>query len=255
MKLSESKSGDFTPHPETDGTAVRAVIVDITPLKKRVTQYGEKEEFRIVFETEVADDEGKRFCIWSRGYTPSLNEKAAIRKDLKKMMGRDLTAAELAEFDCDGLLGMGVKLIVMHEESEGKTYANISFIAPDKGAALKPSGKYVRVQDRPARDDAKGGASGSASTYRKAPAATEEEGRAEWQKVKVHVGKHAGVDLGDLDSEAVEALIEKWLPVGKEMKKPLKADRELIAALEEVQALMASLTEPAAEPEAAAAEY
>jgi len=251
MKLSDSKSGEFTPHPETDN-AVKAVIVDITPLKKRQTQYGEKDEFRLVYETEVTDDDGKRFCVWSRGYTPSLNEKAALRKDLKKHMGRDLTAAELEEFDTDGLLGMGVKLIVMHEESEGKTYANISFIAPDKGEALKPSGKYVRVQDRPARDEKGGGAAGAASSYRKAPAATEEEGRSEWQKVKVHVGKHAGVDLGDLDADAVQALIEKWLPVGKAMAKPLKADRELIAALDEVDALMKSLAEP--EPEAAAAE-
>jgi len=250
MKLSESKNGEFTPHPETEGP-VKAVIVDITPLKKRQTQYGEKDEFRLVFETEVADDDGKRFCIWSRGYTPSLNEKAALRKDLKKMMGRDLTTAELNEFDTDGLLGMGVKLIVMHEESEGKTFANITFIAPDKGDALKPSGKYVRVQDRPAREE-KGGA-GAASSYRKAPAAEEGEGRAPWQKTKVHVGKNAGVDLGDLDEEAVKALIEKWLPVGKALPKPLKADRELIAALDEVAELMASLAAPAeAEEEEAA---
>ena len=252
MKLSESQRGDFTPHPETDGTAVRAVIVDITPLKKRQTQYGEKEEFRLVFETEVTDDEGKRFCIWSRNYTPSLNEKAAIRKDLKKMMGRELTAAELTEFDLDGLLGMGVKLIVMHEESEGKTYANISFIAPDKGAALKPSGKYIRVQDRPARDDAGGAGSGTASSYKKAPAATEEEGRAPWQKCKVHVGKHAGVDLGDLPEDAVAALLEKWLPQAKAQAKPKADDKRLMAALDEVAALLSGGAEDApaeAEPD------
>ena len=237
MKLSESNRGEFTPHPETDGVAVKACIVDITPLKKRQTQYGEKDEFRLVFETEATDADGKRFCIWSRGYTPSLNEKAALRKDLKKMMGRDLTTAELAEFDTDGLLGMGVKIIVMHEESDGKTYANISFIAPDKGDALKPSGKYVRVQDRPARDDA-GGASGTASSYKKAPSATEEEGRAPWQKCKVHVGAHAGVDLGDLPEEAVGKLIEKWLPQAKAQAKPKADDKRLMAALDEVAALL-----------------
>ena len=49
MKISEKQGGNFTPHPETDDY-IRAVIVDITPLKKRMTAFGEKEEFRIVFE-------------------------------------------------------------------------------------------------------------------------------------------------------------------------------------------------------------
>ena len=71
----------------------------------------------------------------------------------------------------------------------------------------------------------------------------------------MHIGKHAGVDLGDLDQEAVDKLLEKWLPVGKALPKPLKADRDLIAALEDVQALMASLA-GASEPEpVAAADY
>jgi len=55
MKLSEKKNSSFTPHPETDGP-IKAVLVDITDLKKRVTQYGEKDEFRLVFETEVMDE-------------------------------------------------------------------------------------------------------------------------------------------------------------------------------------------------------
>ena len=64
MKLSEKKgSGDFTPHPETEGT-VKAVIVDITPLKKVQSEFGERDVFRIVYESEVTDDEGKRFCMW-----------------------------------------------------------------------------------------------------------------------------------------------------------------------------------------------
>jgi hypothetical protein len=115
MKLSEKRNSNFTPHPETDGP-IKAVLVDITELKTRQTQYGNKDEFRLVFETECEDEENdRRFCIWSRGYTPSLHEKAALRKDLKKMMGRELTKAELDEFDLEGLIGHGVKLIIQHE--------------------------------------------------------------------------------------------------------------------------------------------
>lgn len=237
MKLSAKKGGDFEPHPETSGT-VKAVIVDVTPLKKVQSEYGERDVFRLVFETEVVDDEGKRFCIWSRPYTPSLNEKANFRKDVKKLMGRDLTAAELDEFDTEGLIGMGAKLIVQHEEGkDGKTYDTLSFIGPDNDkTTLKPSGKYTRVKDRPEKGE--GGAGGGQAGYRSAPKAEEDEGRADWQKTKVHIGKHAGVDLGDLDEEAVGKLIENWLPKAKADPKPKADDKRLIAALEEVKALL-----------------
>lgn len=238
MKLSEKKGGDFSPHPVTDGP-VKATIVDITPLKKVQSEFGEREVFRVVYETEVVDDDGKRFCIWSRPYTPSLNPKANFRKDLKKILGRDITAAEAEEFDTEALIGMGVKLIVEHEEGkDDKTYAILAFIGPDKDKSpLKASGKYTRVKDRPDKDGA-GGAGGDQGSYRKAPAATEDEGRADWQKTKVHVGKHAGVDLGDLDEDAVKSLIEKWLPVHEANAKPKADDKRLAAALKEVGELL-----------------
>lgn len=222
MKLSEKRNSQFTPHPETDGP-IKAVIVDITDLKKRMTAYGEKDEFRLVFETEELDDENdRRFCIWSRGYTPSLNEKAALRKDLKKMMGRDLTQAERDEFDMEGLIGMGVKLIVQHEHKDDKTYANISFMAPDKDKALKPSGKYIRVRDRDTDAPAE-----------PAVAKTEESG---WDSVIVHVGKYKGKALGEVDELGVTTLIEKYLPKAKADGKA--EDAALVAALDELQALL-----------------
>lgn len=246
MKLSEKKTEEFTPHPETKNT-VKAVIVDVTPTETKQSEYGEREVFRLVYESEVTDDEGKRFCMWSRPYTPSLNEKANFRKDLKKILGRDLTATELDEFDTEGLLGKGVKMIVQHEEGkDGKTYSQISFIAPDKDEPLKPSGKYTRKKDR----EQQGGAGGDQAGYRKAPAAAEGAARDDWQKCKVHVGKHAGVDLGDLDQEAVEALVEKWLPQAKAQAKPKADDKRLIAALETVAELLKA-PEPEATAEAA----
>ena len=223
MKLSEKKNSNFTPHPETEGP-IKAVLVDITDLKKRQTQYGEKDEFRLVFETECMDEENdRRFCIWSRGYTPSLNEKAALRKDLKKMMGRELTTAELDEFDVECLIGHGVKLIIQHEHKDDKTYANISFIAPDKDKALKPSGKYKRIKDR---DDKPADSEDEADE----PAASG------WEAVVVHVGKHKGKKLADVDEGGVKILIEKWLPTSKAAKN--MEDAGLIAALDELAALL-----------------
>ena len=218
MKLSEKRNSNFTPHPETDGP-IKAVLVDVTELKKRMTQYGEKDEFRLVFETEAYDDENdRRFCIWSRGYTPSLNEKAALRKDLKKLMGRDLTVAELDEFDLEALIGHGVKLIIQHEHKDDKTYANISFMAPDKDKALKPSGKYIRQRDRDADALA-------------APAEAKAEASG-WESVIVHVGKYKGKSLGEVDEAGVSKLIDGWLPKAKADSKA--EDAALIAALTEL---------------------
>jgi len=221
MKLSEKKQSNFTPHPETEGP-IKAVLVDVTELKKRMTQYGEKEEFRLVFETEAYDDENdRRFCIWSRGYTPSLNEKAALRKDLKKMMGRDLTSAELGEFDLEALIGFGVKLIIQHETKEDRTYANISFMAPDRDkTTLKPSGKYTRIRDREVD---------GAAPQEKATGTS-------WETVTVHIGKYKGKLLGEVDEAGVATLIEKWLPKAVADGKP--EDAALAAALTELSALI-----------------
>jgi hypothetical protein len=224
MKLSEKKQSNFTPHPETDGP-IKAVLVDVTELKKRMTQYGEKEEFRLVFETEVEDEENdRRFCIWSRGYTPSLNEKAALRKDLKKMMGRDLTSAELGEFDLEAMIGHGVKLIIQHETKEDRTYANISFMAPDRDkTTLKPSGKYTRIRDREV-------IAGEGEIDDKAKDSNS------WEAVIVHVGKYKGKALGEVDETGVATLIDKWLPKAVADKKA--EDKALIDALTDLSALI-----------------
>jgi hypothetical protein len=223
MKLSEKKNSNFTPHPETEGP-IKAVLVDVTELKKRMTQYGEKDEFRLVFETECEDEENdRRFCIWSRGYTASLNEKAALRKDLKKLMGRDLTAAELGEFDLEALIGHGVKLIIQHETKDDRTYANISFMAPDRDkVTLKPSGKYTRIRDREVEGD-----------VGNSEAKSEESG---WESVTVHIGKYKGKLLGEVDEAGVATLIDKWLPKALADKKA--EDKALADALTELSAIL-----------------
>ena len=227
MKLSEKRNSNFTPHPETDGP-IKAVLVDVTELKKRMTQYGEKDEFRLVFETECMDEENdRRFCIWSRGYTPSLHEKAALRKDLKKIMGRELTKLELDEIDLEALIGHGVKLIIQHEHKDDRTYANISFIAADKEKALKPSGKYIRICDREISSE------GQTNHPDKIEAVAKSSG---WQSVIVHIGKYKGKALGSIDEAGVAKLIENWLPQAKAAKN--LEDAGLIAALDELDALL-----------------
>ena len=236
MKLSATGSTTpFEAHPEYDG---QAVCVDVTPLKKTQSTYGERETFRIVFETTELRQDGKPFLLFSRSFTPSLHEKAALRSFLKQWFGRDLTTTEQNEFDTESLIGRSARVSVIHSDYNGTTYANIGLIRADKsGEPLKPSGKYVRQKDRQNNDEKFRQASNSG------------EASSDWRRVKVHVGRHAGIDLGELDRESVEALASKWLPTALEMEKPLKADRELIAALQQAkQALSSEGEEDSNEP-------
>src|SRR5690349_19540672 len=145
MKIKANNS-NFEACPEFTG---KAVCVDVTPLRKQQSQFGERDVFKVVFEVDMDKDEGGRFCVWSRNFTPSLNEKANFRKFLRGWFGRDLTAQELGDFDTDSLIGKTGQVVVVHEHKDGETYANIVACTPDKSnEPLKATGKYVRVKDR-----------------------------------------------------------------------------------------------------------
>jgi hypothetical protein len=240
LNTKNSGGGKFLPHPATD-TLVKGVIVDVTEPEKRQTAFGEKEQFRVVIESEVLRPDGERFHVWTKNFTPSLNEKASFRKFLKQAFGRDVAETDAdanGDLDVDSLLiGHPVQMLIVHEESNGETYANLSALTPDKSEdPLTPSGKYVRKKDRPAKD-------GNAASYKKAATGGgEESARENWQTVKVHVGKNAGVQLGDLDGEAVTKLLENWLPKAEANPKPTADDKRLIAALNEAKGLLESAT-------------
>jgi hypothetical protein len=233
MKLSKNDK-EFELHPEHSGPAV---CVDVTTPKKVDTAYGPKEKFSIVFETEALREDGTRFPVWASGFTPSLHEKASLRKFLKSWFGRDLTAAEQEEFETESLIGRAAHVTIVHNESDGRTFANIALIRPDKSALpLKPSGKFIRQKDRKKDGD---------SNFARVPAGSpqvEESAPSDWRHTKVHVGKHAGLELMDLDRAAVEALITRWLPDAKALPKPKADDKRLITALEQAAAQMGFTT-------------
>lgn len=231
MKISK-KSQTFENHPEYTGPAV---CVDCTPLKKVETSFGPRDQFKLVFETGCLRQDGSPFLVWSSGFTPSLHEKASLSKFLRQWFGRPLTKAEEDEFDTENLVGRPAVVTIVHNEGrDGQTYSNIALIQSDKsGKPLAPSGKYVRVKDRPAKDD------DAQFSRAQQPSSGGESSTADWRTVKVHVGKHSGLDLGDLDREAVTALIEHWLPQAKSKPKQLADDKRLIAALEAAKAEIA----------------
>jgi hypothetical protein len=229
----KGNNGNFDPCPEFTG---KAVCVDVTPLRKQQSQYGERDVFKIVFEVDATKEDGNRPCVWSHNFTPSLNEKANFRKFLRAWFGRDLMESEMAEFDTETLIGKPAQLVVVHEHKEGQVYANIAACTPDKsGTPLKSSGKFIRRKDREEAPSNGAGATAGSGGYRRAEGVGG-GGATDHGAVKVHVGKYSGIELRDLNLEAVQALAEKWLPTAKANAKPSADDKRLVAALEWWQA-------------------
>ena len=228
------KNAAFENHPETDAP-IRAVIVDVTEPRQVDTKFGSKLKFAIVFESELEKEPGTRWVHWDHGYTPSIDDKATLRKNVEKMLGVPLPVP----FDTESLIGLPVKIIIEHKHTDGKTYANITYYGADKSAsALKPSGKFIRQRDKQKSD--------TGSSYSKAAGAPEE--KEDWRQTKVHVGKFKGQQVEDLDLAALTALITHWLPgVTAVSASPSADDKRLIRALQEAKKLM----EPAKEEELA----
>ena len=228
MKI-KSNNSNFEPCPEYTG---RAVCVDCTPLKKQQSQFGERDVFKIVFETTLEREDGTRFCAWSRNFTPTLNEKANLRKFLRGWFGHDLTKPEMDDFDTESLIGKSAQIVVVHEHKDGETYANIVACTPDKSPEpMKATGKYVRVKDRPPKDGAGAGQQGG---YRRTEQPSGDS--ADLGATKIHVGRCKGLEVRDLAPEQVQALVENWLPTAKANAKPTADDRRLMAALDWWQA-------------------
>ena len=225
---------DFAPCPEFSG---RAVCVDVTPLKEYETEYGVKQKFKFAFEIELQDDSRdpvQPWVVFTKPMVPSLHEKAALTKFLKDWFGRKLTDQENKSLDLESLIGRPASLVIGHEQSAdgSKTYANIKLIMAHKaGEPLAASGLWVRLQDRPAKDgDAKAAPATGDSTFRKTSGggqpATDDP-----SKVKVHVGKHKGIELRELTEESITSLIEHWLPKARAEVKQTADDKRLINGL------------------------
>jgi hypothetical protein len=157
MAFVVKKGGDFVPAPEG---VHNAVCVDLIDLGMVPGQYGIKHKMRIVWEIEEKNPQGEPFTVRQQ-YGVSLHEKATLRKDLKSWRGRDFTAEELEGFDLENILHKPCQVIVEHSEREGNVYANVTKVLK-AAKKIDPSGKYVRVKDRPA--DQQNGKPGQAGT-------------------------------------------------------------------------------------------
>lgn len=139
------KGSDFTPAPEG---MFPAVCVDVVDLGVVDSAFGKKHKLKIVWEIDQTMENGQRFTV-QKWYTASMHEKSTLAKDLKAWRGRGFSPEELKGFDPERIVGAPCQLVIVHTEKDGAVYANIQSILKAGTSKLAPSGRYIRVKDRP----------------------------------------------------------------------------------------------------------
>lgn len=148
MKLNSSNK---TFEPANEGVH-DCVCVDVSPCKKVTNSFGEKIRFRIVFQSSQVRDDGKRFLLM-KSYTPSLHKKSTLYKDLCSWRGRPLTQDDMDELGttdklADKIIGACAQVVVVHNQVEETTYANITAILKPR-VKLALDSDYTRIINRP----------------------------------------------------------------------------------------------------------
>lgn len=148
MLLTASSTATFAPCPAGAYLARCILICDLGTVQTD-WQGQTKHTRKVLLSWEILDDEARRDdgepFILSKRYTASLHEKAALRKDLASWRGRDFTAEELAGFDLGNILGQPCMLSVVHNEKDGRTYANIAAIMKTPKGSAPPPAESVLV--------------------------------------------------------------------------------------------------------------
>lgn len=150
------EGGDFKPAPAGSHPAICYRVIDLGTQRKVFNgEESFKRQVRIWWELHGEDclnDDGKPL-IYSEPYTLSAHEKAALRKHLEAWRGKQFTQAELAEFDMKSLLGRPCLLNLVHKESNGNVYCNLSSVMKlpkgmSVGAQVNPSVYFSLEPDR-----------------------------------------------------------------------------------------------------------
>lgn len=108
----------------------KAQITSIEPLNEVETQFGIKDMISIVVQTEITDEEGKPYTLATR-FNRSLHEKASLRITLERLNARKFTPEQLHEgIDLEAFLGRRCNILVVHNPTEDRVYANIDVFMP-----------------------------------------------------------------------------------------------------------------------------
>jgi hypothetical protein len=143
--LPPETGGDFELPPEGNHLAVCYRVIDLGTQKNEYQgEVSYKRTVMIVWELphEPMKD-GRPFSV-SRFYNWSMNQKATLRHDLEAWRGKPFnpdTDFGPSGFNPAKLLGKGCMIQVMHNSSNGKTYANIKAVAALPKGTVAPAPK------------------------------------------------------------------------------------------------------------------
>lgn len=130
LTASASSGASYAPIPEGTYTAVCNMLVDLGMQFNEAYKNTSRKvliQWQIPDETIEIDGKEEPRTISNR-YTLSLGEKASLRADLAAWRGRDFTPQELEAFDLRNIVGAPCLINIIHKDSNGKRYANISSI-------------------------------------------------------------------------------------------------------------------------------
>jgi hypothetical protein len=130
--LPPETGGDYELPPEGNHVAVCYRVIDLGT-QEVVWQGDVKYQRKILIAWELPEEkmkDGRPFSV-QRRYTWSMSEKANLRHDLEAWRAKPFTSADFGRggFNVKLILGKACMLQIMHEERNGKTYANIKAVA------------------------------------------------------------------------------------------------------------------------------
>ena len=149
MKMPVPTSGEgFERCPAGNHLAVCYEIIDLGT--QEATYKGETKKQRKIWlgwETPHEQMEDGRPFVIGRRYTLSSHEKSTLRKDLESWRGKPFKDEEFGEggFAIESVIGAACFLNVVHNENEGKTYANINSVAALPKGTKAPSATNSHV--------------------------------------------------------------------------------------------------------------
>lgn len=129
LTLPKDTTPDFENPPAGTFVATCYRVVDLGT--QQIEWQGKaKHQYKIMVSWELTDEkmsDGRPFTTHKR-YTLSSSEKSSLRQDLEAWRGQPFQESDFGTFDIGVLLGKPCMIGIVHEQKNGKTYANVSSI-------------------------------------------------------------------------------------------------------------------------------
>lgn len=171
MSITVKAGGEFTPAPEGLWPGVCIDVVDKGVVQSKIYKPRHMIQIRWIMDAEPSLASGKPHMA-VRSFGATLGEKSALRPFLEAWRGKKFTEDELQGFDVENLIGACGQVQILHNRSNGTTYANVQAVVPyPRGLAkmIVPA-DYIRQVERDRRASLEANPDGSpASAFEDEP--------------------------------------------------------------------------------------